>query len=182
MSMNPIENPAELNSSLPNQILILISGFILVLVESALAQWNFFYASTPLLTIGFIYYLSIFHKETLPLFSVFLLGLFSEIIFSDILGSKSTIFSIVALFTSYRSQMLIHADFVEIWSNFSLMCIIVSLFQILIYFVFYFDLPSINLILYQSGMTILLFPLIFVLLLSLSSFLIKISSYKRLTK
>ena len=78
--------------------------------------------------------------------------------------------------------MLIHADFVEIWSNFSLMCIIVSLFQILIYFVFYFDLPSINLILYQSGMTILLFPLIFVLLLSLSSFLLKISSYKRLTK
>ena len=75
MSMNPIENPAELNSSLPNQILILISGFILVLVESALAQWNFFYASTPLLTIGFIYYLSIFHKEILPLFSVFLLGL-----------------------------------------------------------------------------------------------------------
>ena len=67
-------------------------------------------------------------------------------------------------------------------SNFSLMCIIVSIFRIFIYFVFYFDFPSINLILYQSGMTILLFPLIFVILLSLSSFFSKISSYKSLIK
>ncbi len=178
MSMSPLENPAELNSSTPRQILILLSGLCLVFVEGALAQWNFFYASAPLLTLGFIYYLRIFYPQILSLFAVFLLGLFSEIMFYDILGSKCTVFTIIALMTTLRSQILIHADFLEIWSNFSIMCMLVCLFRIIIYFGFYYDLPSLDLIFYQAGMTILLFPLIFVLLLSLSTFFIKLSTIR----
>ena len=91
MSVNsPLDSPADLRSTLPTQILIALAGLFLVFLEGSLSTWSIFYASVPLPTIAFIYYMRINHPHLLSLPVILLMGVFGEMMFFDMLGVRAT--------------------------------------------------------------------------------------------
>lgn len=166
---SPLERPAELSSPLPIQILLAIFGCFLVLLEGAFAQWQVFFASAPLLVLAYVFYMNLFFANRLSIFAVFLIGLFSELMFFDMLGMSATALVLSAIITRWRSAVLIHSDFLEIWSAFSLIVLFYAAFKISVYAVIYFSFPDLSDIFLQAGMTILLFPVFYVLLVSAAS-------------
>ncbi len=166
MKSNPLDRPAELDSPLPVQILLGLSGCFMVLIEGALGEWTVFYSSAPMVTLAFIFYMNLFYPSRLSILAVFVMGLFSELMFWQMLGVNATAYCMVALLTRWRASVLLHADFLEIWSAFSLLTFFVSSFELLAYVLFYFSAPDLTDIFLQAGMTILLFPVIYVLIMS----------------
>ena len=178
MNLGPLDKPANLQSVLPVQILCTLGGFFFVLFEGALAHWSIFYNSAPLLALGYIYFMHIAYPFRLSLLAVLLMGLFSEIMFFQMLGATSMSFVIAALVTQWRASYLADADFIELWANFSLIVILVGTVKMMIYFVSHFTVPDLSSLLQQTGMTVLLFPIFYVVLVSLSSVLVKIMSFQ----
>ncbi len=167
--VSPLERPADLDSPLPQQVLLAFFGCFLVLIEGAFAQWTVFFAAAPMITLVYIYYMNLFHASRLSVLAVFIMGLFSELMFWQALGVNATSFCLATLLTRLRAPQLVHADFLEIWSAFSLLVIFVCVFRLVAYAVFYISVPDIEAVFLQAGMTILLFPVFYVLLFSAAS-------------
>ena len=176
MRLGPLDKPADLQSVLPVQILCALGGLLFVLFEGALAQWSIFYNSAPLLALCYIYFMYIAYPFRLSLLAVLLMGVFSEVMFFQMLGANSIAFVIAALVTQWRASHLADADFIELWANFSLIVILVGTIKLVIYLISHFSLPDLSSLLQQTGMTVLLFPTFYVVLVSLSSVLVKIMS------
>lgn len=178
MSLGPLDKPAELQSALPVQVLCAVTGFFVVLLQGALAHWSVFYSAVPLLTLGYIFFMQIAYPSRLPLLSVLCMGLFSEVMFFQMLGLNSTVFMIVALVTQWRSSHLHDADFIELWANFSLIVMLAGGIKLVIYFVSYFSFPDLSFVFQQTGITVLLFPIFYVILIILSSVLQRLTSFR----
>lgn len=168
---NPLDSPADLQSTLPLQLLVLLLGLLLVFIEGAFARWSVFYASVPLPTIAFIFFMRLNSPHLLSLLSVLAMGLFGELMFFDMLGSRSTALMLVALLTSFQAQNLQHGEFIDIWSNFCLTVLVYFIFRLAVFFVFYFNFPDWNAVFFQAGLTMLLFPLFFIIMTSVSHLL-----------
>ena len=80
----------------------------------------------------------------------------------DMLGVRVTAFYLVALLVTTRLVSNEHDDFISYWANFSLICIGVVLFRLLVFIVLYFNMPSISMLAFQIGVSIVLFPVFFV--------------------
>ena len=77
-------------------------------------------------------------------------------------GVRMTAFYIVALLVTTRLVSNEHDDFISYWANFSLICIGVVLFRLLVFIVLYFTMPNISMLAFQIGVSIVLFPVFFV--------------------
>jgi hypothetical protein len=179
MSKGPLESPADLQSLLPFKFLVAAAGMLLILFEASLSQWAIFYTSVPLISLAFIFYLRMMHPGMLPLVVVLVMGVLSEVICADPLGVKTTAILFVSVITSSRSQQLMHSDFLEIWASFSTMCLLVSTFRLIVYLGFFFNVPDLAAIANQTGMTILLFPIVYVVLVSVSNSAQRLFGFQR---
>ena len=83
-----------------------------------------------------------------------------------------------ALVTQWRAVVLRDADFIELWANFSLIAILIGIIKLVVYFVSYFSMPDLSSLLQQTGMTALLFPVCYVVLVSISSMLTKVTDFQ----
>lgn len=178
MSVGPLDRPADVQSLLPIQVLCALGGMFLVFVEGSLAHWSIFHSSTPLVALCYIYFMQIAYPFRLSLLAVLFMGLFSEIMFYHMLGTNCTAFIVAALVTQWRASVLRDADFIEIWANFSLVAILTGVIKILVYFISYFSIPDLSSLLQQIGMTALLFPVCYVVLVSVSSVMTKITAFE----
>lgn len=145
-----------------HRFLSLMLCAFLVLVERGLAQWSLFFDSTPLISFLIIAYLGLFFPALLPIGSVFFIGLFCDFLSLDPFGMRS--FSLVVLYVIIRwqSEPLREEDFITIWAQISFLFMVLSLVRLLLYFAINWSFPDILALSYQTGMTILIFPLIFV--------------------
>ena len=178
MSLGPLDKPADLQSVLPVQVLCALAGMFLVLAEGALAHWSIFHSSAPQVALSYIYFMQIAYPFRLSLLAVLFMGLFSEIMFYHMLGTNCTAFIIAALLTQWRAAVLRDTDFIELWANFSLICILTGIIKTVVYFISYFSMPDLSFLLQQIGMTALLFPVCYVVLVSVSSVLSKLTTFE----
>ncbi|MEC8744683.1 MAG: hypothetical protein ACPGU2_06185 [Candidatus Puniceispirillaceae bacterium] len=170
MSVNsPLDSPADVRSTLPTQILIALAGLLLVFLEGSLATWSIFYASVPLPTIAFIYYMRVNYPHLLSLPVILLMGLFGEMMFFDMLGSRATGLMIVALLSQLNMASQQHVEFTELWANFCLIVLVYIIFRLAVFFVFYFTFPDWRAVFFQAGITMFLFPFFFVVMSSISA-------------
>ena len=134
MSVNsPLDSPADVRSTLPTQILIALAGLLLVFLEGSLATWSIFYASVPLPTIAFIYYMRVNYPHLLSLPVILLMGLFGEMMFFDMLGSRATGLMIVALLSQLNMASQQHVEFTELWANFCLIVLVYIIFRLAVF-------------------------------------------------
>lgn len=146
-----------------HRFLVLFGCLCLVLLERGFAQWGLFFDSAPLLSFLIVGYLGLYFPALLPLGAVFILGLFGDIIGLAPLGFRSFVLPIFYMLIKWRSDSLRDEDFLAIWAQISLFLMAMSVIKLCLYIGLYFSLPDLLSLGYQTGMTILIFPIFFVI-------------------
>ena len=164
---------ADFHSNLPLQFLTASLGLILVIFEIALAQWPFFHGAAPNLSLIFIYYMLIYHSKLLPIFSIFLMGIFGDFLLSDILGGRAAAFMLLAFSMQIRLIRLQQSNFGYLWMDFTISFSLVLLFQLSLFILLNMVIPSLGSFLFQIGITVILLPFGFVIMYAMNSLLQK---------
>ena len=164
---------ADFHSDLPLQFLTAAFGSLLVLIELGLAQWPIFHGAAPNLSLIFIYYMMIYHTKLLPIFSIFFIGIISDFLLSDLLGGRATALMLLAHFMQLRMVRLQQSDFGQLWVDFAFSFTLVTLFQLVFFALLNMAVPSVNPIVFQIGVTLILLPLGFVMMFAVHSLLQK---------
>jgi len=165
---------ADFQSDLPLQLLTAALGLALVVLELVVAQWPVFYGSAPNLSLIFIYGMIIYHGKYMPIITIFLMGIIGDFLLSDLLGGRATSFMLLAYVMQLRLVRLQQSDFGQLWVDFAVTCVAVSLFQLLLFSAVNFAIPSLSPILFQVGATLILFPIGFVLIFAVHRLLQKV--------
>ena len=165
---------ADFQSDLPLQLLTAALGLTLVFLELAVAQWPVFYGSAPNLSLIFIYGMIMYYVKYMPVFTIFLIGIISDFLLSDLLGGRATSFMLLAYVMQLRLVRLQQSDFGQLWVDFAVSCAAVSLFQLLLFSAINFAIPSLSPIFFQIGATLILFPIGFVLIFAVHRLLQKV--------
>jgi rod shape-determining protein MreD len=162
---------ADFQSNLPKQFLVMFVAVLLVLLEVGLAQWPFFYGASPLLSLIFLYFIMIYHDELMPIMTVFIMGLIADFLMSDILGGRATALMLLSYAMRVGVLRLQQSDFMDLWVGFAVSCTAVILFQLIVFTVVHFAVPSLSPLLFQLGFTLILFPIGFVMMFSIQRLL-----------
>ena len=165
---------ADFQSDLPLQLLTAALGLALVVLELVVAQWPVFYGSAPNLSLIFIYGMIIYHNKYMTIFTIFLMGFMADFLLSDLLGGRATSFMLLTYVMQLRLVRLQQSDFGQLWVDFAVTCVAVSLFQLLLFSAVNFAIPSLSPILFQVGATLILFPIGFVLIFAVHRLLQKV--------
>ncbi|MAK17491.1 MAG: rod shape-determining protein MreD [SAR116 cluster bacterium] len=158
---------AELESDWPFQFLVVIVGMVLAMAEGGLALWPVFYGATPMLSLIFLYWIALHHEKYVLLVTGFLIGLTSDILFSDLLGGRATAYIVVLFAMNWRRQKLLQGDFRDIWVEFAVTVFGVVLFQMVIFSALNLAIPALTPVIFQIGVTMILFPIGYVILSTL---------------
>lgn len=159
---------AELDSNWPFQFLVVVFGAVLAMIEGGLALWPVFYGATPLLSLIFLYWIALHHEKYVLLATGFLIGLTSDVLFSDLLGGRATTYIAVVFIMSWRRQKLLQGEFRDIWVEFAATVTGVVLFQLVIFSALNLAIPSLTPVAFQIGVTTILFPIGYVILSTLN--------------
>jgi rod shape-determining protein MreD len=165
---------AEFAIDWPIQFLVGVTGVLLTFFEGSLALWSLFYGATPLLSLVFLYWMMVQYENFVSVFLVFVIGLISDILFSDILGGRATAYVLAFYYVGFRRAKILQGDFMQTWLDFALVVTGVMLFQLLIFSLLNFAIPAVTPILFQIGSTLILFPMGYLLLFSLASLVEKV--------
>ena len=160
---------AELDPKWPICFLIIVIGIILSIFEGSLGLWSALYGSTPMLSLIFLYWVALHHEKYVLLITGFLIGLTSDLLFSDLIGGRATIYIAVTFAMDWRRQKLLQSDFRDIWIDFSVVTAIVVSFQLLVFSALNFAWPSLTPVLFQIGLTMSLFPICYVIMATTSN-------------
>ena len=162
---------ADFQSNLPKQFLIMFFGIVLVLFEVGLAQWPFFHGASPSLSLIFMYFIMIYHDELMPIISVFIMGLVSDLLMSDILGGRATAMMLLSYAMRMGILRLQQSEFMDLWLGFAVSCAAVTLFQLIVFSLINLTVPALSPLLFQVGFTLILFPIGFVMMFSVQRLL-----------
>ena len=144
------------------KFLIFGMSLLIVFFEIALAKWSLFFGAAPMLSLCYIFTLLLLCPQFMSAITIILPSLLFEVMGGDMLGVRVTAFYIVALLMTTRFVSNEHDDFISYWANFSLICIGVVLFRLLVFIFLYFTMPNIFMLAFQIGVSIVLFPVFFV--------------------
>jgi rod shape-determining protein MreD len=136
-------------------LLLLLVSFILTVPHNFLSFGGF----TPFYTFIIIYYWFLFFPKTLPVLSVFIIGIFQDIMFGFPLGLNALFLVTYWLIVGYYKRFLFNKPFNVIWIGFVLSLLYVVLLQsfILCKF-FYYSLPQLLPLFFGWYFSCLLYP------------------------
>ena len=155
---------AELNSNWPFQFLMIVFGLVMAMFEGGLALWPFFYGATPILSLIFLFWVALHHEKLVFPVTGFLIGLGSDLLFSDLIGGRATAYIAVVFLMDIRRAKLLQGDFRDIWVEFVAVTTGVVLFQFLVFGALNLAVPAVTPVLFQVGVTLILFPIGYVIL------------------
>jgi rod shape-determining protein MreD len=115
----------------------------------------------------FLYWIALHHEKYVLLVTGFLIGLTSDILFSDLLGGRATAYIVVLFAMNWRRQKLLQGDFRDIWVEFAVTVFGVVLFQMAIFSALNLAIPALTPVIFQIGVTMILFPIGYVILSTL---------------
>lgn len=143
------------------QQVISFSGLLFIaFVESALGLIPAFYGAAPKLVFGFLFVIGVRFPSAVPLFPIMIIGGIYDLLQANPLGYSSSLYLIILIYTQIRRNLLLEADATSIWSEFVLMVAGMMIYMMII-FVFYTGAwPPLSDMLFQAGLTILIFPII----------------------
>ena len=163
MIKNQLKSKVNKNhADFSKKFLIFGISLLIVFFELALAKWSLFFGSAPMLSLCYIFTLLLLCPQFMSAITIILPSLLFEVMGGDMLGVRVTAFYIVALLVTTRLVSNEHYDFISYWANFSLICIGVVLFRLLVFITLYFTIPNISMLAFQIGVSIVLFPIFFV--------------------
>lgn len=145
-----------------HRFLTLFGGLFLILLERGLGQWGLFFDSSPLLSFLIVGYLGLYFPALIPMSTVLILGFFCDVISLDPFGVRTLSLTVFYALVRWQPDPLREEDFITVWAQISLIFMVASLVRLVLYMGLYWSLPDLFALGYQTGITILIFPIFFV--------------------
>ena len=150
----------ESDQILFQQVMGFITLTFAVFVETALGHVSSLFGSAPKLAICLLFILTIKFPYTVTLISVFSAGLIFDLIEGNPLGFTSSLYLIVYFIGEWRQIVLSDSDAGTIWSEFVLIMFGLMIYAMVIFGLYEGHLPPFSEMLFQVGLTILIFPIL----------------------
>jgi len=160
---------AEFAADWPVQFLIIVVGVLLAILEGSLALWSVFFGATPLVTLIFLYWITLHHAKFVTILTPFLIGLVFDLLFSEPIGGRALVYVLLFYYVGLRRQRLLQGEFLQIWFDFTLVLVVAMLVLFAIFAGLFLNIPAIMPMLFQLGTTIALFPVSYLTLFALMS-------------
>jgi len=154
-----------------HRFLVAFGCALVILLERALGHWVLFFDASPLLSYLYVGFLALYFPAILPASIVCLLGLFADFLALDPFGVRTFTLTGFYLLIRWRADQIIDEDFITIWSQMALYVMAIALVRLACYVGLYVSFPDLLSLAYQTGMTILIFPILFVIGKSLAAIL-----------
>jgi len=103
--------------------------------------------------------MSLYQGRALSPLAGLLIGLSGDLLYSDLLGGRAASFVALILVMELRRSRVLHYDFREIWVDFSITAGFVMLFHVALFSLINLSVPSMLPVLFQIGITMLLYPI-----------------------
>lgn len=171
MSEHLPQSPDVKVGYIQHRFLVAFGCALVILFERALAHWVLFFDASPLLSYLYVGFMALYFPAILPVSVVCLLGLFSDLLALDPFGVRTFTLTGFYLLMSWRADQIIDEDFITIWSQMALYIMLIALIRLACYVGLYVSFPDLLSLAYQTGMTILIFPILFVIGKSLAAIL-----------
>ena len=162
MSYQVYFQKASLKSYTSLQVIVAASLFGLQLLEGSLATLDVFLHATPFISFTIFYVLMIFYPVALPLFSIFAITLLSDIFFTSLQNSQTFAILVSLLIVKRLMTFPEQKDFLEIWQGFAVAMMIMVVIEILSYMIWEWSLLNLQGLVFQVGLSLLLYPFIHV--------------------
>jgi rod shape-determining protein MreD len=143
-----------------HQVIAFIMLIGAVLFESSLGHVSAFYGAAPRLGICLVFILAIKFPHAVTLFTIITAGLVFDLLQGNPLGYTSSIYLIVLLAGEWRLFYLKEADASTIWFEFVVLIFGVMIYNMVIFGFYEGQLPPITVIIFQVGLTVLVFPIL----------------------
>ena len=141
-----------------------VAAFLFLLVvafaESGFAYFPVLYGSVPKITLILFFILCLYYPRAFPLGSIFIIGIIHDLVQANALGYSSALFILARMMVLGRRDVLLHSDSSVVWYEFTGMMLAMMLFTGASIVTYKGDLPAFQPLLFQFGLTILIFPLI----------------------
>ena len=98
-------------------------------------------------------------------------------LFSDLIGGRATSYMLLALAMNLLVTDPKDDEFLKVWINFVFAVIAVMLFQLIFFSVINFAIPSLSPMMFQIGVTLILFPITYIFLFAISNLLERIKVF-----
>lgn len=134
--------------------LILLGGMF---VEVSLGYIATFYGSAPKVVFILLFILGIYYRQAVLGTVVFLLGIIYDALQGNPLGYSTLQYFVVFIAADWRSVILSSLGLSRLWIEFLAIMLGFALFNFLFFTIYYGSLPPFSAILFQMGMTLLLF-------------------------
>lgn len=141
------------------QVISFTGLMFIVFVESALGQIPTFYGAAPKLVFGLLFVIGIRFPKAVPLLPVMVLGLIYDLVQGNPFGYSSSLYLIILIFTQLRGVVLVEADATTLWSEFVLLVFGLMLYMMIVFGFYTGTWPPVSEMIFQTGFTILLFPI-----------------------
>ncbi|MGC6537657.1 MAG: hypothetical protein ACON44_09890 [Candidatus Puniceispirillaceae bacterium] len=166
---------ARLKSYISLQFMVAVVLFFVALFEGALSHLDLFLFAVPWLSFAIYFVLVVFYPVALPFLSIFIVTILADIFFNSLYHSQT--FAILVSLAITRSLLPFaeQRDFLEIWQGFGLAMLIMAGLQSLFFMVGSWQLINLQSVIFQFGVTMLIYPFIHVIVTRLAQISIQAS-------
>ena len=163
----------EIKNFYKNNLPLFFSIIFLILFiffELSLTKIFFFYETPPSLFLILFFLVFFVFKISIPTSIIFCIGLIYDFLLGTLPGMFcSSILISTALINQINRNYLLNSYF-TIWFFFLLYFSLVSFFQTIFYFMLFLNIPNIDKIIFQLGLSLFFFPLVYFFLKTIINF------------
>ena len=164
MSYQVYFQKASLKSYTSLQVVVAFTLFGMLLLEGAVATLDMFLHATPFVSFAIFYILTLFYPVALPLFSIFVITVLNDIFFTSLQNSQSFAILVSLLMVRRLITFPEQKEFLEIWQGFAVALLLFLIIQALFFFSWEWTFLNLQGLLFQTGVTLLLYPFIHVVI------------------
>ena len=173
MSYEVYFQKARLKSYLSLQVIVAVSLFGMLLFEDAIATLDLFLHATPFVTFAIFYVLVLFYPVALPLLSVFIITVLHDIFATSLYNSQTFAILVSLLIIKRLINFPEQKEFLEIWQGFVVAIMIMVSIEVVTFMIWHWSLMNLQGLLFQIGITILLYPFIHVVIMRLAQIFVE---------
>lgn len=140
----------------------LILSILIIIFEISLSQIHFLYQKTPYILYTFIYFWFL-EIGLMSYWVYFFIGLFYDLIFGNNLGLSTICILLLVPILTLTHPYIKNFDYTKRFLSFTIFMTLLLSLKTTVFFILFFKMPEIEFIIFQIFITLIFYPLLFLL-------------------
>lgn len=140
----------------------LILSILIIIFEISLSQIHFLYQKTPYILYTFIYFWFL-EIGLMSYWVYFFIGLFYDLIFGNNLGLSTICILLLVPILTLTHPYIKNFDYTKRFLSFTIFMTLLLSLKTTVFFILFFKMPEIEFIIFQIFITLIFYPLLFLI-------------------